>query len=638
MGGAQKDTQGSIRATLGHMFTTLFLWLFTRGFQFLNDRVIPWHKLPWPLGLLNLIAIRQVLRESNLYDVSPVSSTQDSPAGDDPPRDLTARTPDGKFNDLGCPAMGSAGTGFGHNIPLDQVRVNTATFLTPNPREISRKLLIRNGGIFHPAATLNLLAAAWIQFMAHDWFSHGENEEKGPINVRLEANDPWLAEERDPERKNARTMEIKRTRADRTRSSSATDPSPTFVNTETHWWDGSQIYGSNPDVTAKVRWGVGGKLTLGQDGLLPVDKKGIDISGVTGNWWVGLSLLHTLFTLEHNAICDRLRAEYPAWPDDDLFSRARLINVALMAKIHTVEWTPAILDHPAVRRGMRGNWWGLLGERVKKNFGRVCNSETLGEILSGIPGSRQNHHQVPYSITEEFVAVYRLHPLMPDEIPLRFLDDPVRSEKLPLSQALAEHTREVIKRVGMRDLLYSFGIAHPGALVLHNYPRSFERLQRANSPTIDLATVDILRDRERGVPRYNTFRELLHLPRVKSFEELTENKMWAEELRCVYKDEIEDVDLLVGLLAEPRPKGFGLGDTAFRIFILLASRRLKSDRFFTTDYTPRVYTQTGLDWIDNTDMATVLLRHFPDLGPELHRVDNVFKPWRECDLCPAVQA
>ena len=31
-------------------------------------------------------------------------------------------------------------------------------------------------------------------------------------------------------------------------------------------------------------------------------------------------------------------------------------------------------------------------------------------------------------------------------------------------------------------------------------------------------------------------------------------------------------------------------ETAFRVFILMASRRLKSDRFFTVDYTPRVYT------------------------------------------------
>ena len=51
--------------------------------------------------------------------------------------------------------------------------------------------------------------------------------------------------------------------------------------------------------------------------------------------------------------------------------------------------------------------------------------------------------------------------------------------------------------------------------------------------------------------------------------------------------------LTVGLFAEPLPAGFGFSDTAFRIFILMASRRLKSDRFFTTDFTPKVYTPAG---------------------------------------------
>jgi hypothetical protein len=84
---------------------------------------------------------------------------------------------------------------------------------------------------------------------------------------------------------------------------------------------------------------------------------------------------------------------------------------------------------------------------------------------------------------------------------------------------------------------------------------------------------------------------------------------------------------MVGLYAEPRPQGFGFSDTAFRIFILMASRRLNSDRFFTTHYTPEVYTQAGLDWIDDNDMSTVLKRHFPELTPSLRNVKNAFFPW-----------
>ena len=54
-----------------------------------------------------------------------------------------------------------------------------------------------------------------------------------------------------------------------------------------------------------------------------------------------------------------------------------------MAKIHTVEWTPAIIAHPTTKLAMNANWWGLVGERFDKRFGRLSSSE----VLSGIPGS-----------------------------------------------------------------------------------------------------------------------------------------------------------------------------------------------------------------------------------------------------------
>ena len=81
-----------------------------------------------------------------------------------------------------------------------------------------------------------------------------------------------------------------------------------------------------------------GKLKVGDDGLLLQDPKlaGIDLTGFNNNWWLGLSLLHTIFFKEHNAICDGLRREYPTWSDEELFQKARIINAALIGKIYTV--------------------------------------------------------------------------------------------------------------------------------------------------------------------------------------------------------------------------------------------------------------------------------------------------------------
>jgi len=179
----------------------------------------------------------------------------------------------------------------------------------------------------------------------------------------------------------------------------------------------------------------------------------------------------------------------------------------------------------------------------------------------------------------------------------------------------------------MSDVLYSFGTSHPGAITLNNFPRFLQDFHRADGTHVDLASIDVLRVRERGVPRYNEFRRLLHLKPFDTFEEMADTPEHAESLRRVY-GHVERVDTMVGMYAERKPKGFGFSDTAFRLFILMASRRLESDRFFTRDYRPEVYTQEGLDWVDATSMRTLLLRHFPELEPALAGVANPFAPWQ----------
>jgi len=568
------------------------------------DRRFGWDKLPRLLGIVVLIGIRQRLRKRNLYDTGKGVPLQPAAEGG---RHRRARTLDGSYNDLSDPAMGAVGARFGRNVPLDRTWPDEAAMLEPNPRRVSRELLTREQ--FIPATTLNVLAGAWLQFEVHDWFSHGTNEQENPWEVDVADDDPWWQ----------RPMRIPRTRRDPTDTETQTPP--TYVTADSHWWDGSQIYGSERGFADALRAREDGKLRLDERGLLPQDlEQHIDVEGVAANFWLGLGVLHTLFTLEHNAICDRLRSVHPTWSDDRLFDTARLVNSALMAKIHTVEWTPGIIAHPTTQFAMRANWWGILGEGFRRKVGRVGGSE----VLSGIPGSPTNHHGVPYSLTEEFVAVYRMHPLLPDDYLLRSLENDAVLEERTFPELALRGTRTRLEELGMANCLYSFGRAHPGAITLHNYPRFLQSLERPDGTTVDLAATDVLRVRERGVPRYNDFRRLFHLKPADSFEEL--NPAHADELRRLYGD-VERLDLMVGLYSEPLPKGFGFSDTAFRVFILMASRRIKSDRFLTREYGPKLYTREGIDWIDETSMKTVLLRHFPQLEPALRGVSNAFAPW-----------
>jgi hypothetical protein len=578
------------------------------------DRRRPWHERPTPIGILMLIGLRHHMRRRNLYD------TTRQPAVNlpklEPPDaiDTASRTADGSYNDLACPAMGMAGSRFGRNVPVDRTFPDLEAILEPNPREVSRVLLTRPDGQIQAADSANALAAAWVQFMIRDWFSHGRSTTGKPWDIPLRGDDPWPHP----------PMQIMPTPPDPTRPKDPTDLPPTFVNENTHWWDASQIYGSDRDYRKLIRAETDGKLLIQPDGLLPYPKdRARDPTKVPG-FWLGLAMMQILFVREHNAICNRLLAEYPNWSSDQVFERARLINAALLAKIHTVEWTPAVLDHPTIRLALPANWWGLVGRRLH----RLARRFTANEAISGIPGSRTRHDGVPYAMTEEFVAVYRMHPLLPDRYDFRAAEDNHDIDKMTLGAIAGPNAIGVLHRIPMPDLLYSFGTINSGLVTLHNYPEFLQTFERPDgNGYMDLAATDILRCRELGVPRYNEFRRLVHLPPAKDFESLTDNPVWVKELREVYRDNIERVDLMVGMLAEPRPRGFAFSDTAFRIFAVMASRRLNSDRFFTNDYNPDVYTSVGLDWIERTTMRDVLLRHYPDLGGALAGVKNAFKPW-----------
>jgi hypothetical protein len=85
---------------------------------------------------------------------------------------------------------------------------------------------------------------------------------------------------------------------------------------------------------------------------------------------------------------------------------------------------------------------------------------------------------------------------------------------------------------------------------------------------------------------------------------------------------------VVGCLAEGyRPVNYGFGETAFQIFVAMASRRLMADKFYTENYNAKVYTKEGIKWVDDNNFKTVLLRHYPQLKPALFGVKNGFNPW-----------
>jgi hypothetical protein len=646
------------RYTKKHSFLERLIdYLLVSHFRRVNQSK-EWHLLSKWRGIFNLVALRAELRENNLHDTDGdlTKPKPGRPAFPAPPA-KKRRTAEGTQNDLQYPAMGCRWSRLGRNVQRGLTAPDLERLMQPNPLLVSQKLLAREK--FKPATSLNLLAAAWIQFEVHDWFSHEKEDVNSGKDLQVPQDGDWP----DPA-----GMKLVKTKPDPQQLSDLDRKYPAYRNADPQWWDGSQVYGetdaeirslridrsdstidwSDPKIDwLDPRYSVrpSGHLYLDKNGFLPTNPHtGSTVSGFTDNWWLGLEILHTLFAKEHNAICDYLKTNEKGLSDDEVFEKARLVNCALMAKIHTVEWTPGILNHPAIQPALDINWMGFLGHwfgesLARKIGGFLPTSFPMKDMLTGIPLSETDDFGAPYALTEEFTAVYRLHPLIPDRIEVKDYQTGAVRRSFETTDVVFTKARTPFEDgASMEDAIYSFGTAHPGAITIKNFPNFLRKLkippdpkeQRTVEQLLDLAAVDILRDRERGVPRYNEFRRQLRKQPVKDWSELAggNDANLAQELEKVYDGKLEDVDTMVGMFCEPLPKGFGFSDTAFRIFILMASRRLKSDRFFTTDYREEIYTGSGLEWIRRSGMKEIILRHHPALKFAFEGVRNPFAPWQ----------
>jgi len=193
-------------------------------------------------------------------------------------------------------------------------------------------------------------------------------------------------------------------------------------------------------------------------------------------------------------------------------------------------------------------------------------------------------------------------------------------------------SRKTIDRHSLETLLNAFGHQHMNALVNNNYPKFMTDMSVEGAPMLDLAAADIVRARERGVPRFNEFRQQLGMPEMRCFKELTSCEKTISRLTALYgggKDGVDRMDVTVGMLCDTRDRPVrGFDTTRFAVFLQSASRRLQTDPFFTEKYNERYYTKGGLARIDRLTLKKLLFLHFPDLRRTgLMGVRNAFEPW-----------
>ncbi|XP_064622614.1 uncharacterized protein LOC135484851 [Lineus longissimus] len=540
------------------------------------------------------------------------------------------RTLDGRCNDPRNILAGGVDYPLDRSVSLAYAVPETDTLHIPSARLVSQQLLRRDKVKLSPYE--NQLLTFFIQLLLHDFVDHGFNK-SDIMSIPIPETDPVFPEQT--------TIRAKKT----TYSSYPLDPSVPqdyveFDNKNTAWWDASYIYGFSPGVQAQLRTFENGKLILDDDDRLFIDDKTmIPLIGRQGGFSVGLYLMHTLFAKEHNAICDMLRRNHADWSDEKLFQVSRLILSALSVKVTLTEAFQAFYPNDPVLRLLSkvipfgGTLDDLVGEELAKEVKkyRPDVEQQFQPVFGKSAIKRPQNFSVAFSL--DALSFFRLHSGCPDLMVVKsHLNGALTGKNFTL-QDIQDKVIEIKKGHTDADLFYTLGTQRQGLSGLHNTPESFINMPVGQGNITDLDAVGILRDRERGLPRYNNFLRAYGLPPKTSFLNLTHgDEELAKEVAKVYNGCLECVDQTVGRMIESEKKDDSSMDPFMKDIVSRFLRLVYSDRFYTVDYDEAYYTKEGLGWIKRNNMKSILLRHYPELTNSLDVVENVFMPWDRPDL------
>jgi hypothetical protein len=365
----------------------------------------------------------------------------------------------------------------------------------------------------------------------------------------------------------------------------ATTPNPRQQTTEiTSYLDGSVVYGSDAARAAALRAFTGGRLKTSAGDLLPFNTEGLDNANDAhvvpdselflagdrrANENIELTSIQTLFLREHNQLADALAAARPDLTDEQLYQRARRLVIAEIQAITYNEFLPALLGPHALRPYAGFN----------------------PDVNAGIA-------------TEFSTAAYRIgHTLVNDDIDFLDNDGEEIRDGLPLAEAFfnpapveesgpdpilkylaTDDAQEVDPQLvdGLRNFLFG----PPGA------------------GGLDLASMNIQRGRDHGLPDYNTVRVAYGLPAVTTFAQISRDAILQAKLTSLYGT-VDTIDLWVGGLAEDHVPGSSVGPT-FRAII---ARQFERTRDGDPNWFERTFHGPTLIALRATRLSDVIRRN-----------------------------
>ena len=309
------------------------------------------------------------------------------------------------------------------------------------------------------------------------------------------------------------------------------------INEITAWIDASNVYGSDEERANSLRTFAGdGKLKTSEGDLLPFNVDGLPNAGgdnpglflagdVRANEQAGLAAMHTLFVREHNRLAELISRKDPNLTGEEIYQEARQLVGAEMQVVTYREFLPALLGRNALKE--------------YRGYDPTVDASIVNSFSSA--AFRWGHSA-----------------LSPMILRLDQFGNEIPEGHLPLRHAFFNPDR-LTDEGGIEPLLR--GLASQRCQKIDNQiipdVRNFLFGEPA-SGGFDLASLNIQRGRDHGLPSYNNMRIAYGFTPAFDFSDISSDIEVQQKLADAY-DSVDDVDLWVGGLSEDPVAGAHLG-------------------------------------------------------------------------------
>ncbi|KAI9151177.1 DOMON domain-containing protein frrs1L [Blastocladiella emersonii ATCC 22665] len=478
------------------------------------------------------------------------------------------RSFDGSGNNKTNPSLGAAGTPYARSVSAS-LDFNASSLAG---LRVLSNTLARSEKDIRNARRLSVLHTFWGEFFIHD-VAHvvSSSDPADRYSVPVPADDKFL-----PPGSN---MSFSRAVA----AGQGVRRIP--INVQSHFLDGSHLYGTTPEQVAALRDGPLFKLepstysdysptvsrnprgtNVTQSTLPPGQEQMFAFGSIVGNTSPYSQALYTLFMREHNRFANAYRAKNPGVSDDDLFQEARMHVIALIQHITYYEYLPL-----------------LLGFSLDAYTKYDPKAVPLIESSFASTTYRFGHSEIPAFLT--------------------YIDDKTNTT-VQVDMAANFFRSDLVKSVGIGALFAGMSSQiQDEADIYYTEPMRSQvfgpRLAK------DGFVFDLFRARDYLIPGYAQMRQSMALSAPKTFADIHPD--FADVLAKAYAS-VDDVDALVGGLLERRDMYESNVGPMFSRSIVNQFKALRDgDRFWFEN--PGVMRAEHLAEIRNTSLRQIIMRN-----------------------------